>query len=301
MRALPLLLLLLLLPLGAAAGPDDDLRHARDLFEYGDYEQARQIAAELLERNVLASDDQLIDANRIVALAWFYGDSPDRLAKAERHFLQLLSIEPEYRLDPFFTTPAAIQFFEEVKRAHEKDLAPIREQRRRAREARRAEEEARRRFLEAQQNPADPAAVQVHRNNFALVFLPLGAGQFQNGDTSRGMTLAAIQIVAGLTSAISYFTIEEMRGDGGFSRAEVQTARALDVVKWSTAALFYAAWGYGVVDAWIHYTPEVRRPVAAPVEAPAPAPPSAASDGPRLAPHVAPIPGGGLVGIGLDF
>jgi hypothetical protein len=302
LKALFLLLpLLLLTPLAASADADGDLRRAKDYFEYGEYERARGIAEGLLEQNVLATDEQLIDANRIAGLAWFYGDHADRLTLAERYFLQLLSIEPEYRLDPFFTPPAAVQFFEEVKAAHEAQLAPIREQRRVAREARRAEQEARRRFLEEQQRSrVDPRYVERH--NFALVFLPLGAGQFQNGDDSTGIALAAVQVVAGLTSALSYLAIENMRDDGGFSRSEVGTAQVLDTVKWASAAVFYGAWGYGVVDAWKNYEPEVVRPVARPVGSRTPAAPQpAATSAGTLAPKLGALPGGGMVGLGIGF
>lgn len=264
MKSVLLAILLSLLPCFAHASSDGDLRRAKDYFEYGEYEKARAIAESLLEANVLALDDQLIDANRIAGLAWFYGDHPERLARAERHFLQLLSIEPEYRLDPFFTPPAAVQFFDEVKLAHESRLAPIREQRRLAKEARRAEEAARKRFLEEQQRQAtagaDPTPLLVERHNLALVFLPLGAGQFQNGDNSSGYVLASVQVLAGLTSVFSYVAIEQLRTDGGFTRSDIRLARNLDTVKWASAVLFYAAYAYSVGDAWIKYEPEVVRP-----------------------------------------
>jgi len=294
---LSFLLVVLALPLQARADADADLRRAKDYFEYGEYERARAIAEELLAQNVLASDEQLIDANRIVGLAWFYSDSPERLAMAERYFLQLLSIEPEYRLDPFFTPPAAVQFFEDVKTAHETQLAPIREQRRRAREARRAEEEARRRFLEAQQRArGDLAAVeQAERKNLALVFLPLGAGQFQNGDDSAGIAIASVQVVAGLTSVIAYFAIEDMRDDGGFSAAEVGRAQTLDAVKWASGALFWAAWGYGIADAWSNF--DEPAPAAAARTAAGAAPPPAV----QLAPRAGALPGGGAIGLDVRF
>ena len=299
MRALFISLLLLTLPFAAVADSESDLRRAKDYFEYGEYERARTIVEELLAQNVLASDDQLIDANRIAGLAWYYGESSERLDRAERYFLQLLSIEPEYRLDPFFTPPAAVQFFEEVKSAHEAQLAPIRDQRRLAKEARRAEEEARRRFLDEQQRKGlgQAPTEQVERHNFALVFLPMGAGQFQNGDDAKGITIAAVQVVAGVTSALSYLAIENLRDDGGFSGSEVGTAQTLDAVKWASAAVFWSAWAYGVTDAWINYESEVVRPVARPLGKVEPEAPSAL----QLAPRIGPLPGGGMVSLGLEF
>lgn len=297
MRAWLVGLLLVLLPLLAHASPDADLRRARDYFEYGEYEKALALVDALLEANVLALDEQLIDANRIAGLAWFYGDHPERLARAEKHFLQLLSVEPEYRLDPFFTPPAAVQFFDEVKVAHESRLAPIREQRRLAKEARAAEEAARRRFLEEQQRQSAPGVdsppLLVEKHNLALVFLPLGAGQFQNGDTSSGYVLASVQALAGLTSVISYVAIEQMRTDGGFTRSDIRLARNLDTVKWASAVLFYAAWAYSVGDAWIKFEPEVVRPPAGGQ--------TLGQEGMQFVPSVALREGGGSLELGFHF
>lgn len=297
MRPLLLALLLALLPQLGHASADADLRRARDYFEYGEYERALAMAEALLEANVLALDEQLIDVNRIAGLAWFYGSHPERLLRAERHFLQLLSIEPEYRLDPFFTPPAAVQFFDEVKLSNESRLAPIREQRRLAKEARRAEEAARRRFLEEQQRqaaaPGDGPPLMVERHNFALVFLPLGAGQFQNGDTSSGYVLASVQVLSGLTSVLSYIAIEQMRTDGGFTRSDIRLARNLDTVKWASAVLFYAAYAYSVGDAWIKYEPEVIRP------------PTGGqvlrSESFQITPSIDIKDGGGALGLGFHF
>lgn len=306
MRSLFLALLLIFVPLAAFAGPDGDLRKAKDYFEYGEYEKAREIAEALLTANVLAQDEQLIDANRIAGLAWFYGNKPDRLPHAERYFLQLLSIEPEYRLDPFFTPPSALQFFEEVKQAHEAQLAPIREQRRVAKEARRAEEQARRRFLADQQRQTRSdfgEKVEIReKHNLALVFLPFGAGQFQNGDKAAGITLGAVQVLAGITSVASFVAIENMRS-GGFTASETELARNLDTMKWVSAALFYGAWAYSVGDAWTKFEPEVVHTLPAPATRPVARQEPAETPAPtiRITPSISAVPGGGTAGFGLVF
>lgn len=254
-----LLLAALFLPLGALASTEDRLRRAKDFFEYGEYERAREIAEELLASNVLVGDEALIDANRIAGLAHFYSDRPDRLREAERYFLQLLSVEPDYRLDPFFTPPAAVAFFDSVRDANESHLAPIREQRRRARQARLAEEEARRRFLaERARIVAEEAeraeAGAADSRYFPLVFLPFGTGQFQNGEPTKGATIAAVQVLSGVTSIVTWAMVEDLRGErGGFSRRNYGRAEALDRTKWVSALVFYAAWAYGIADAWVHY------------------------------------------------
>lgn len=282
------LLVLFVFPLAAAASPPKELRRALDLFEYGEYEEARRIAESLLARNVLATDEQLIDANRIVALAYLYSHHPERLERAQQYFLQLLSIEPDYRLDPFFTPPAALEFFEQVRQENEERLAPIREQRRLAKQARAAEEAARRRFLEERarerESRAPPTVRYLQKNHVALVFLPFGAGQFQNGDRTAGIALAGIQLAAGLTSLGSYLVVENLKNDNGrYDPPQIRTARTFDTIKWVSGGIFYAAWLYGILDAWRGFQPEVL------LEAPA------------IAPEVSVSGDGASLGISLRF
>lgn len=279
---------LLALPLAAGASPQGDLQRAKDLFEYGEYEEARQLGERLLAQNVLAADEDLIDANRIVALAYLYGDAPDRQEKAQQYFLQLLSVEPDYRLDPFFTPPAALEFFERVRSENEEKLAPIREQRRLTKQARAAEEAARRRFLEERSRetaPQGPPTVRyVQKNHPALIFLPFGAGQFQNGDRTAGYALASIQLAAGLTSLGSYLAVEGMKNDAGrYDPDDIRTARAFNTTKWVSAGVFYAAWLYGILDAWRGFEAET------------------VWEGPEISPQVMPLDDGAGVGISLRF
>jgi tetratricopeptide (TPR) repeat protein len=313
--ALALLAAFLALPLPARAA--DDLATARAAFEYGQYERARGIAEDLIARGQLPKEEDLLEAYRIVGLAHFYSRRPDRLERAERTFLQLLSIDPDYRLDPFFTPPAAVTFVEDVRRKYASELEPIREQRRLVRAAQRAQEEMRRKLVEAAQKKEEEAPPQkvklVTKRHFPVVFLPFGAGQFQNDEPKLGAAVATVQLAAGLASVISYAAIEGLRDpSGGFARGDLATANTLDVVKWATAGIFYVAWGFGVADAWSKYTPETVKELE--VEpAPAPAAPADGAEplaGPDppvetsaldLSPFVTPHAGGGLLGLSLRF
>lgn len=306
-------------PLPALAA--DDLGTARAAFEYGQYEKARGIAEGLLARGALAKEEDLLEAHRIVGLAHFYSRRADRLERAERTFLQALSIDPDYRLDPFFTPPAAVTFVEDVRRKYERELEPIREQRRLVRAAQRAQEEMRRKLVEAarkdEEQPPPPQKVKlVTRRHFPVVFLPLGAGQFQNDEPELGLAVATVQVVAGLTSVIGYSVIEGLRQpSGGFERKDLALANTLDVVKWASAGIFYVAWGYGIADAWSKYTPETvrevevapgpdpadrARPISGEPEPPVPAD-GAAPPVVELAPFVAPHGDGGILGLSVRF
>lgn len=315
MLAALLLVALAWTPLPALAA--DDLGTARAAFEYGQYEKARGIAERLLASGVLAKEEDLLDAYRIIGLAHFYSRQPNHLEAAERTFLQLLSIDPDYRLDPFFTPPAAVTFVEDVRRKYETELEPIREQRRLVKAALRTQEEMRRKLVEASRKDEETApttAKLVTRRHFPVVFLPLGAGQFQNDEPQLGYAVAGVQLAAGLASVLGYTVIEGLRKpSGGFSRKDLATVDALNVVKWVSAGIFYAAWGFGVADAWSKFTPETVRDVEFPTEEPrnlaqpvsgAPAPVPPAGDALPVAdvmPFVAPHGDGGLLGLSVHF
>ncbi len=312
------LALALALPLAASAA-DGRLAQATNHFEYGDFEKARTLAEQLLGERVLTEDRELIEANRIAGLGWFYAKDAE---KARGYFVSLLSIDPDFKLDPFFTPPAAVEFFEKVRADNQELLQPIREQKAKILAARKKEEELRREFEEKSRRAAEEAArrpakiKEVEKHYLPIVFLPLGAGQFQNRDTSMGILLATVQVVSGVTSVVSYSVVESLRDpqSGGFPSDRFALAGTLDVVKWASAGVFYVAWGYGIVDAWANFEPEVVRELEVAPPSPADAArPSAAGDAPpkpagarlevpRLLPYAAASPdGGGSLGLTLRF
>ena len=103
-------------------------------------------------------------------------------------------------------------------------------------------------------------------------WMPLGAGQFQNGDRAKGTAIAAGQIVLGLVniSAIVFHNqIAEDRtrtcisGQPGCSNPPYfDSDRALlsqvDAVKYVSAGLFWALYAYGVWDAHRNYVPRLE-------------------------------------------
>lgn len=296
-RLVPLAVLLFALDAAAAERAGERLSKATNAFEYGSFEEARRLAEALLAEQALAEDRELVEANRIAGLAWFYAREPER---ARPYFVALLSVDPDHRLDPFFTPPAAVEFFERVRRDNEAMLEPIRAQKAKILAERRREERMREKVREADAEAAlrRPERIrEVEKHEFALVFLPLGAGQFQNGDGRLGTLLAGVQLVAGLTSIVSWGVVENLRDprSGAFASDNFELASTLDAVKWASAGLFYATWGFSIGQAWSSYEDEVVReyeltpkllpaPRAAPTPTPTPEPP------PEPTPEPAPAP-----------
>src|SRR5207237_4377835 len=169
------------------------MNRARVTFEYGDYPQASKLLSALVEVGRFESAQLRAEAYRLLGLALFY---QGRKGEAYSAFLEYLFLDPDAQLDPFYVPPAAVSFFEQVKKEAEPKLAPIRAQKRAETEARQraAAEEAerrRQRELEAERQRLMQISPSVERRivqrEFWVSMMPFGVGQLQNGDRTLGI------------------------------------------------------------------------------------------------------------------
>ncbi len=243
--------------------PVDAINRARRNFDYGDYPAVSRILTRL-DVTAIESLELRVDAYRLLGLSLFY---QGKRGEAYRAFLELLYLDPDFQMDPFYVPPAAAEAFNEVRRDAEAQLAPIRAQKRSEQEAKRRtlEEEAarrRQRELEDEQRKLTALAPVVERRvvtrEFWVTMLPFGVGQLQNGDRGLGIALATGQVVAGATSAGSALLIEGLRdsGTGKFGEGNYMLARRLNVAKWVGAGIFFALWMGGAIHAAVHFQPE---------------------------------------------
>jgi hypothetical protein len=261
---IPLLLGLLLV-----APPE--LKRAKDKFEFGAYAEAAGTLRQLLAGTPQLTDAEAVDAYRMLGIAEY--QLGDKLG-ARAAFVNLLSFEPDYALDTFLVPPPIVEFFDAVKKEHEPTLAPLRERRRELREQQRMADEARRRLITEEQARTGPPGkvVRVEERVYLFNWMPLGAGQFQNGDRAKGTAIAAGQIVLGLVNVSSIVFHNQIAqdtsrtcisGQSGCSRPPYSdSARTLlsqiDAVKYVSAGLFWALYGWGVWDAHRNYIPRVE-------------------------------------------
>lgn len=261
---IPLLLGLLLV-----APPE--LKRAKDRFEFGAYAEAAGTLRQLLAGQPHLPDAEAVDAYRMLGIAEY--QLGDKLA-ARAAFVNLLSYDPDYALDAFLVPPPIVEFFDAVKKEHEPTLAPLRERRRELREQQRMADEAKRRLLSEEQARTGPPGkiVRVEERVYLFNWMPLGAGQFQNGDRAKGTAIAAGQLVLGLVnvSAIVFHnqiaqdrTRTCISGQPGCSRPPYSDSdrtllSQIDAVKYVSAGLFWALYGYGVWDAHRNYIPRVE-------------------------------------------
>jgi len=266
-------LISVLLALALAATPQSpDLKRARDRFEFGSFAEAAGTVRAWLGEHPDASGDDAVEAYRMLGIAELkLGD----LGQARAAFVSLLSLDPDHTLDPFLVEPKVVEFFDQVKKEHEPALGPLRERRRALEEQRRLTEEAKKRLLSEEQARAGAPTkvIRVQERLYLFNWMPLGAGQFQNGHRGKGAALAAAEVALAATNLAAILFHNNIAQDprrrcspsqpSGCSKPPYTDAdRTLlsraDDVKYLSAALFWAVYAYGVVDAHLYYVPRVE-------------------------------------------
>jgi len=239
----------------------EQVRLAQRDFEYGDYAKVAQRLAGLVEVGRFETPELRARAYTLLGEALLLQDPP-RAVEAHRAFLELLFLDPDTELDPFYVPPRVIEFFEREKKELEPQIAPLRAQRRAEKEARRRafEEEAQRRRQEEADRRLRAIQPNVERtvvqHEYWVSLLPFGLGQLQNGDRTLGYTLATLEVIFGAASVGSALLIETLRDQNtqkfGLG-TDYQIAHRLQIVKWVGAAAFYSLWAFGAVHAAMNY------------------------------------------------
>jgi hypothetical protein len=259
----------LLLALALIAPPE--LKRARDRFEFGAYADAAGTLRQFLATDPELTDGEFVDAYRTLGISEYHlGD----LGQARSAFVNLLSHDPDYALDPFLVPPAIVEFFDRVKKEHEPALQPLRERRRALQNEQRLADEAKRRLLAEEAARTGPPArvVRVENHHYFFNWLPLGAGQFQNGDKAKGTAIAAGEVVLGAVNIGSYLLHNKIAqdrkrscvsGQAGcshppYSDADRRLLKQIDIAKYVSAGMFWTLYAYGVWDAHHNYVPMIE-------------------------------------------
>jgi hypothetical protein len=243
----------------------EQVRLAKRDVDSGEYAKASQRLAQLVEAGHFQSPELRSEAYRLLGISLLL-QSPPRPDEAKNAFREVLLVDPDTELDPFYVPQRVVDFFDQEKKELEPQLAPMRAQKRAEREVRRKqlEAEAARRREEEQQRRIRSQQPNVERRviqrEFWVSLLPFGLGQLQNGDRSLGYTLATLQVIFGAASAGSALLIEGLRDNTTqkFGNPQYGIATKLEIVKWVGAAAFYGLWAGGAVDAAIHFKPETQ-------------------------------------------
>ena len=311
-RLAPLVLAALLAAVPAARAEPEQLRLARGHLEGGRHDAALALVAELDRDKLLATEPDLVESWRIRGLAYLYRGGQGDADQARAAFVALLSIDPDYALDPIFVTPLALAVFESVREEHAATLAGIRERRRgiaaqskALAEEKRLEAEARQQLLDQEERsrkertaPGSFVLQRVDRHSFLTNFLPFGAPQLEQDRSQVGALLAIGQGLGIAGTVLTYSQVRSYVGqDGKVATDDLKAARGWRTANWivfgATAALYLG----GMLDAVLHYEEETISSTTV-LQEPAPAP---RPQGPSAGLFLAPLEGGGAAGIAGRF
>lgn len=308
-------LALALLPALALAQvvPERELEIVKATYEVGNYAECLKRARDAMGVTNF-TDPQRVQLHKYAGMSAFNLGQP---AEAQKSFLQLLQLNPDFVLDPFAVPPPAIKLFEQVKKDNADQLNLIRQQialraeqdkRLQAeRERQQKDDEERRRRLEELSRGVTVRTVE--RRPLVVNFLPFGAGQFQEGRPVWGGIFAATEGALLVASVVSYFAFKGLLDVGvpykwtdrvtadnsglfqinvtGIPLARANEAQVWRILNIAGGFGFIGVWALGVVDALVNHQGDQ---VTETREAPAPARPPA----PKVQLFLAPGAGAGL-------
>jgi hypothetical protein len=228
----------------AAATPSEELDHARDDFRRHAFGDAIPLLNYLLyPAPRLAETNDLVEAHVLFGACAF--ESGDRTT-AQREFEQALFLAPDYTLSTQLFSDGAVRFFDDTKRA-------VTERARRDAEQRAlAEEKDRlRRYRES--------LVVYEIRPYYVNFIPFGAGQFQNGERSKGLAFATTEVATGAISVgIWTYLVTTYGYDGVVPKDQQNFARRLQQIEIGAGGVCLGLITWGIVDSLIHYHPRAR-------------------------------------------
>jgi tetratricopeptide (TPR) repeat protein len=252
--------LVLLFAASAAADELQDFASAKNAYEAGEYATAVARFEELRARQP-KNRGLVEELHELLAVSYlFLGNK----AKAEENFLELLTANPTFELDPMVFPIDVTDFFTEVKRRHAERLSAL--------AAARATEEKAREEAEAEQRRLEFERLKrnvylgrdVERRSLLVAVLPFGAGQFQNGHEIKGGLLLGGELLLSASAITTFILHERLRGaaaDPIASAAERQRYERLEagyrIANTASVVALGAVMVAGIVDALFYYQAEV--------------------------------------------
>lgn len=249
---------LLVLLLGGTAAHADSVSERLDRgaseFAYKNFANAAEILEKLLYPTVqLTAEDDIVRAREMLGLSYFYLGKED---KARHEFTALLYLRPAHRLDPFLIPPPAVAFFDRIRNDP-------------AMKARLEKIEKERQAALAKKNKKPPRTlvrkIYLERDRVShsrmIAFLPFGLGQFQNGQTVKGILLATGGGLSLTANIVCYSLLVALTNENGnYAAGDVDLARGLRIGQYVSLGLFAASWIYGAIDANIYFEPLTSAP-----------------------------------------
>lgn len=278
-------LAVLLAPAVCRADDAQELELAKNRFNSGQYEEAHEQFSRLLEPSLppcdggpiaacRLTDADLIERTRVLDAASLI--ALKRPALADAQIENVLRQNPAYAPSPALFPQEVVDRVTEVRGRLREALEKLAEQQ--AHEAlkrRLAEQQAREAqekwIADVQRLAGQEARVEINSRWLAMV--PLGVGQYQNGDTRLGVLFTTSELLLGAASLVSGVIVQNYYAQFDPTRACDETcyatlnrdkATAARVNQISFSGLMAVALA-GIVQAQIAFVPEKVTPLSRPV------------------------------------
>ncbi len=247
-------------PGAALAAPEQDLRDGAEAYDQSKFKQTIQIIRPLLyPRIILSTPEQVTQAYKILGISYMF---EKQIKQAEEQFMAILSLKPDFALDPLVDPKAAGKFLAQVKKMNAEKIQKIMErerqeaERRRKDELRRAEEERRARLTS---KPNQIIEKTIVKHPYWINFVPFGGGQFQNEHRGKGYLLMGAQLATGAVSLAMALSYRVAYPDGRVPVEEAGRAQGIRITQVVSGGLFLGLVAYGVIDALVYHQPQKIR------------------------------------------
>ena len=229
--------------------PRDALARAQQMYSRNDYRAAIDSLRLLIDQHQLGSDDE-IEALRLLACS---EAQTGEMGEAESHLRKIVGLRTDFALNENQDPVAAVELLKKIRRDDAEIILRYRQQEAADKEKRRkAEDEQYRKSIK-------PVIIErtVEKHSLLLAIAPLGAGQFQNGESGKGTAFLVTELALGLAS-VGLFTAVNV----GYAGRQLDTTSAalanqLSIAQQITGWLCIIDVAIGVIDSVRHFQPQV--------------------------------------------
>ena len=229
----------------ANAAPNDELASARNAFRAGNYRDAIPLLNYLLYPKArLGNTSNLVEAHLMLGICHF---ETGNIQLASREFEEALFLDPQANVDTGLASAQAVALFQQTRLAARKRAAADSERLRLAQE--------RAAYKKALKN-----LVVIEKRPYYINFIPFGAGQFQNGESRKGVFFFVSETMFGGTSAGLFLWQAFKYGLGGrVPQEDAGLVRRVQQIQVVTGGVALGLMAWGIVDSLIHYKPSIQR------------------------------------------
>ncbi|MFN3199383.1 MAG: hypothetical protein ACE366_13350 [Bradymonadia bacterium] len=218
-----------------------ELQKALDHFDFGQFAEACTLLEPLKSQPGLTRQARITVLSRLGACHHYQGET----AQARVAFQALLDADPSHALDPVQHPPELLAFFRDIKAGYAR--TPPAKPTREVPPSKTA----------AEGDGSKATASAPAQKSHWVALSPFGAGQFQNQQVSKGVTMASLQTVSLGVGLVGLMLFEAEKDSGSFlgggTFKNTEKANTYQSLYLAGFVGFAGVWIYSIADAFYHF------------------------------------------------